>query len=121
MLDIDILFVEDDLSVRSLYGDLAEIEGYSYLLIGNPYDASSKIESRSLIYRLGVFDLNLKDYSGPDFVTLSKRVYPKVPVICVTGQPKAPDLADAYFRKPFSIDSLLRAFRRGLSGDLRKL
>jgi DNA-binding response OmpR family regulator len=106
-----VLVVEDEPSIRLLCRINLELEGFDVLEAGSLADARAAIQGNELSVVL--LDLRVGSERGTDLIDeLRTR---GVPIALVTGsaerESEAEGLADAYLRKPFAIDELLRTVR----------
>lgn len=107
------LVVDDEPSIRLLCRINLELEGYDVLEAGSLAEARAAASSRELSVVL--LDLHVGNEHGGDLVDELHRRQPPVPVAFVTGSADMDrvedSLADAYLRKPFTIEALLRTVR----------
>src|SRR5581483_4452520 len=106
-----VLVVEDEPSIRLLCRINLELEGFEVLEAGSLADARAAIHDNELSVVL--LDLRVGSERGTDLIgELRTR---GVPIVLVTGsaerESEAEGLADAYLRKPFAIDELLRTVK----------
>jgi DNA-binding response OmpR family regulator len=109
-----VLVVDDEPSIRLLCRINLELEGYDVLEAGTLAEARAAAASRDLTVVL--LDLKIGNETGGDLLEELRARTPRVPVAFVTGSaeigPRVDGLADAYLRKPFTIDDLLSTVRR---------
>ena len=103
------LVVEDEPSLRLLCRINLELEGFDV------FEASTLAEARAAVAarrpNVVLLDLKIGRESGADLIDELRMRTPPVPVALVTGSAavgsNAEGLADAYLRKPYTIDDLL--------------
>jgi DNA-binding response OmpR family regulator len=109
-----VLVVDDEPSIRLLCRINLELEGFDVLEAGTLAEARAAVASRDLSVVL--LDLRIGNETGGDLLNELRMRTPPVPVAFVTGSaeigPRMDQLADAYLRKPFTIDDLLSTVRR---------
>jgi two-component system, OmpR family, response regulator len=109
-----VLVVDDEPSIRLLCRINLELEGFDVLEAGTLAEARAAVASRDLSVVL--LDLRIGHETGSDLVRELHDRTPRVPVAFVTGSaeigPNVDGLADAYLRKPFTIDALLSTVKR---------
>jgi DNA-binding response OmpR family regulator len=109
-----VLVVDDEPSIRLLCRINLELEGFDVLEAGTLAEARAAAASRDLSVVL--LDFRVGHESGGDLLQELQGRRPPVPVAFVTGSadlgPRIDGLADAYLRKPFTIDDLLSTVRR---------
>ena len=104
-----VLVVEDEPSLRLLCRINLELEGFDV------FEASTLAEARAAVAarrpNVVLLDLKIGRESGADLIDELRMRTPPVPVALVTGSAavgsNAEGLADAYLRKPYTIDDLL--------------
>ncbi|MGH2970553.1 MAG: response regulator [Gaiellaceae bacterium] len=104
-----VLVVEDEPSLRLLCRINLELEGFDVVEAGTLAEARAAVESR--VPNVVLLDLKIGRESGADLIGELRGRTPPVPVALVTGSaalgPSVEGLADAYLRKPYTIDALL--------------
>jgi len=120
----DILIVDDERDIRELISDILEDEGYTTRLAGNSDDAMSAIAAEPPA--LLILDIWLKDskMDGIDILKATKRDYPDVPVVIISGHGNIEIAVAAikqgaydFIEKPFNIDQLLVVIRRAMEAS----
>lgn len=107
-----VLVVEDEASLRLLCRVNLELEGFDVIEAATLAEARAAVASRTPTVVL--LDLRIGRESGADLIGELRNRTPPVPVALVTGSAGhafVGDLADAYLRKPYSIDDLLATVR----------
>jgi DNA-binding response OmpR family regulator len=104
-----VLVVEDEPSLRLLCRINLELEGYDVLEAATLAEARAAVASRPP--NVVLLDLRIGNENGADLIDELRSRTPPVPVAIVTGSagvgPGPEGLADAYLRKPYTIDDLL--------------
>jgi two-component system C4-dicarboxylate transport response regulator DctD len=104
-----VLVVEDEPSLRLLCRINLELEGFDVVEASTLAEARAAVEARRPSVVL--LDLKIGRESGADLIDELRSKTPPVPVALVTGSaalgPTVEALADAYLRKPYTIDDLL--------------
>jgi DNA-binding response OmpR family regulator len=113
-----VLVVDDEPSIRLLCRINLELEGFDVLEAGTLAEARAAVSSREVSVVL--LDLRIGREMGGDLAQELRDRQPPVPVAFVTGSaeisPTDHGLADAYLRKPFTIEALLSTVRRLAAG-----
>lgn len=112
-----LLIVDDEPTMRRLYGRIFSGEGYNFTLAGSVAEARQLMSGNS--YDLLITDLLLGDGVGTELISLGSANGGKTQSILVSGTVEAweaPLLIKKYklkecFRKPFNLDSLLIAVK----------
>jgi DNA-binding response OmpR family regulator len=107
-----VLVVEDEPSLRLLCRVNLELEGFDVVEAATLAEARAAVESRPP--NVVLLDLRVGRESGADLIGELRSRTPPVPVALVTGSAgfaHVEGLADAYLRKPYSIDALLETVR----------
>lgn len=110
-----VLVVDDEWAIAAVLADLLSDEGYAVLSAGNGRDALSLLDAHPDIV-LVVLDYMMPIMDGVSTLA-AIRAQPKfadLPIIMMTSLPEAslqtgPARYDAFLRKPFLIDDILRA------------
>jgi CheY-like chemotaxis protein len=113
-----VLIVDDDADIRSILGQILQMQGYSVQTAANGREALEALSS-GLPPRVIVLDLMMPVMSGWDF-RAQQRLRPEVaavPVIVLTGggglRRDVQELdAAAWFAKPVDLEKLLDAISR---------
>jgi DNA-binding response OmpR family regulator len=108
---LDILIVEDDISLLNMMQQMLELEGFGIITAVNGENAIKIFETQSP--SLVLLDIVLPDTNGLS-VCKSIRRFSNVPIIMVTGKSETEDKveglyagADDYVTKPFSYSELI--------------
>ncbi|MDD7281559.1 response regulator transcription factor [Floccifex sp.] len=115
MKKINILVVEDDVSVRNLIVTTLKLHEYKYEIAQTGKEALMIVSSQSPDVIL--LDLGLPDIDGCEVIS-TIRSWSNVPIIVVSARTEDNDKiealdrgADDYLTKPFSVDELLARIR----------
>lgn len=104
-----IAVIEDDQAMRSLVRTGLELKGATIAT------ASSVDEAHALCgpFDVLVLDANLVDQDGLQLIPDLRVRFPGAPILCVSGAPvrqdDTPATPDAWLRKPFQVDELVKA------------
>lgn len=109
---MQILVVEDEISLAEAIGELLRKSGYLYELVHDGEDALSY--ALEVPYDLIILDVMLPGVQGFDVVRGLRKKGVNTPVLILTAKSSVPDKvtglnagADDYMTKPFSADELL--------------
>jgi PAS domain S-box-containing protein/putative nucleotidyltransferase with HDIG domain len=109
---VKILIVDDEKSIRSVLGEMLELNGYKCSLAASATEAREILEKEN--FNLVLSDINMPEESGLDFVRNALIEYPDVAAIMVTamGDPMIADVALKigvydYITKPFELNAVL--------------
>jgi CheY-like chemotaxis protein len=102
--------VEDEVVIRMLMADVLRDEGYQVI------EAANGDEGKDILLSGQDVDLIITDVRMPgkidgiELTTISKQMYPKRPVIVVSGHlpPTAANSADEFLQKPYVPSSFLK-------------
>ena len=115
----NVLIVDDDVNIISAFEGFLKKEHCSMLASSIVEDALRTLET--LRVDLVISDILLSQQSGVTLLIRIKRLYPRLPVIVITGHPSLitkEDVrfygADYYFLKPLELDALRSAVRNCL-------
>ena len=115
-----VFVVEDDAGVRTLIDEVLRAEGLNVQTANDGWHALGWIVQQRPA--LVVLDMGLPTLDGKDVAYGLRTAHQAdIPILLVTGDPRAAERAAevgafAYLRKPFGVDELIAAVRRGL-GD----
>lgn len=121
-----VLLVEDDAAVRSTLAAILHDEGCDIIIAPNGFDALVALEQHEP--HIVVLDWMMPVVDGGNFLTALRHEYRRTtPVLVISAGRITEDEArgygaDAYLRKPFDIDELMRVLhdlvaRSRLDGD----
>ena len=108
-----ILVVDNDLKLLSIIQEYLELCHYQVTTASTGLDALRLLRSDD--YDVLLTDIVMPDISGLGLIEISRKEFPKLPVIAMTGYGKqVKELAterapDYYLEKPFNLDELSRA------------
>jgi DNA-binding response OmpR family regulator len=113
-----VLVVEDEPSLRLLCRINLELEGFDVVEAGTLAEARAAVATR--VPNVVLLDLKIGRESGADLIDELRLRTPPVPIALVTGSaalgPSVDGRADAYLRKPYTIDDLLSTVKRLAGG-----
>ena len=110
-----ILVVDNDNKLLSIIQEYLELCHYQVTTAATGLDALQLLRSRSEDYHVLLTDIVMPDISGLGLIEISRKEFPGLPVIAMTGYGKqVKDLTterspDYYLEKPFSLSKLSRA------------
>ena len=111
-----VLLVEDDVAVRSTLAAILHDEGCNLLIAPNGFDALVALENHRP--DVVVLDWMMPVLDGEKFLHALRHEYQRTtPVLVLTASRVAEEAAraagaDAFLRKPFQIDDLMRELHR---------
>jgi DNA-binding NtrC family response regulator len=114
-----ILFVEDDPDTRHIVSELMSDAGHSVHPAKDGLEALAHLERQS--YDVLVTDYNMPSLNGLYLLTISRALWPSLPVVMVSGEfgrVRADALrqgAYAWLSKPYHADHLLRTIERAVA------
>lgn len=115
----NVLIVDDDVYILSAFESFLRKEHCKMLACASADDALRTLESQQV--HLVISDIRLKYQSGITLLIRIKQLYPKLPVIVITGHPYLVTEKDVrlygakyYFRKPLELGPLRYAVRECL-------
>ena len=105
-----LLVIDDEPPNRDLYQRSLSARGYEVCVAKDGFAALAQM--RGALPDLIVSDLKMPNMSGFEFLSITRRRFPQIPTIAVSGEFHPPleplgVLADAFFSKPFSFEELL--------------
>jgi PAS domain S-box-containing protein len=107
---LQILLVEDDVSVADGIKSLLEMEGHRVAWAEGGQDALDQVQTKK--FDVVVLDMGLPDMDGIRVLKTIASLRPQLPVIISTGHAARTDVAAAAFlQKPYEIADLLRVIR----------
>ncbi len=122
--EVNILIVDDELSIRETIKVLLEQEKYKVSAVGNGTDAISKI--KEILPDLILTDLKLPDMNGLEVLHVAKKIDPDVCTIIMTAYADTETAIKAveqdvydYITKPLSMERIKLIIEKGL--ERRKL
>lgn len=114
-----VLIVDDEKFVRELIRDTLRTRGYETGLAEDGVEALEALEESE--YDLVISDVVMPRLQGLELLKRTKKEYPKVKVIILTGYSRQHNIsdfllygADEYLTKPFQVDRLLATVERVL-------
>jgi len=117
----DILITDDERDIRELISDILKDEGFETRLAANSDDCMKAIAEKTPA--LMILDIWLKDSNmdGIDILKATKRDYPDVPIVIISGHGNIEIAVAAikqgaydFIEKPFNIDQLMVVIRRAM-------
>src|ERR1700737_1749640 len=104
-----LLIIDDEPLCRGLVKSSLSTKGYEVCLAKDGFAALAQM--RGALPDLIVSDLKMPNMSGFEFLSITRRRFPQIPTIAVSGEFHMPvdplgALADAFFAKPFTFAEL---------------
>src|SRR5262245_7412831 len=116
-----VLVVEDDESTRFVLTAILAEEGYLVLTAASGHDAMGTLQQPLSAIDVAILDVHLPDVNGVDLCARMRKLYPKLPVIVLTGAAQPDEIAHLlelgahrYFQQPISRDELLATVEAAL-------
>lgn len=108
-----ILVVEDLEAVRSLTREMLQNEGYDVLEASTPQEALGIVDALREPLDLVLSDVMMPEMNGSELVSAIREKKPGVPVLFMSGLPKALEWSEpeAFLPKPFTRTALLSQVR----------
>jgi len=105
-----LLVIDDEPRSRSLFQRSLSMKGYEVCVAEDGFAALALM--RGALPDLIVSDLKMPNMSGFEFLSITRRRFPQIPIIAVSGEfePAVEPLgvlADAFFAKPLTFEELL--------------
>ncbi len=117
-----VLVVDDDPQIRRFIAESLQQGGFDVLQAGGGDEALQRLAPDRT--RLVITDVRMPGMSGIELLQRLKRQAPELPVMIVTGFGSIRNAAEAmqegacdYLLKPFSVETLLLAVEKALSGN----
>ncbi len=121
MANSTILVVDDDIVVLTALSKLLNLFGYIVAGASNSQAAMDYVTNSRRRFDLIITDLAMPGIDGVQFMTETKKVFPDVPIIVMTGYSErcTPEEAlrfgaFAYVSKPFNIPEIVSTIERAL-------
>lgn len=118
----NILVVDDDMSVRTIFSSILRKEGYRVTAAKDGYEAMKAIDQET--FYLALVDLRMPGLDGIQVLEKIKSRRPKTQVIIYSGFGSVEDQAEAmskgavgYLTKPFSSNELKARVEKALEND----
>jgi len=108
--DIRILVVDNDEKILSILREYLELCHYQVRTVATGLEALKLLRSEN--YNVLLTDIVMPDISGLGLIEITKKEFPDLPIIAMTGYGKqVKDLAseispDHYLEKPFNLNEL---------------
>jgi CheY-like chemotaxis protein len=108
-----VLYVDDNTKSRRLLGSVLRDCGFEVFTTADPAEAIGKF--RELRFDAVLIDYQMPVISGAELAQKMKAIYPRVPIVMLSGCAVLPDLelhwVDAHFGSGTSLDDLLLTLR----------
>ncbi len=122
MTQKNILVVDDDMSVRTIFSSILRKEGYRVTAVKDGYEAIKAVNQES--FNLALVDLRMPGLDGIQVLEKIKSTRPQTRVIIYTGFGSLEDETEAiskgatdYLTKPFSANELRVGVKKALEND----
>lgn len=119
-----ILVVDDEATILNMAKQTLEMFGYQVLTAGDGAEATAVCAQNQGKIKLMLTDMMMPIMDGAATVHAVRRIDPKIKIIGNSGlgsDPKVTDReklqVDAFFRKPYTAEKLLKTVHRVLSGE----
>lgn len=123
MMDIKVLLVEDDRTLRQALADTLEIGGFAHLAVGSAEEALQAVAREP--FSLVVSDVNMPGMDGHQLLAQLGRHHPQLPVLLMTAHAAVERAVEAmrqgavdYLVKPFEPKALISLVERHAAGHL---
>lgn len=117
-----ILIIDDDPSITASFSQLLETRGYDVRTASRADEAINSFSAVEL--NLVITDVCLPGMSGLDALGAFRRLYPRLPVVVMTGQGSVDTAIEAtkrgafdYLLKPIDPDALLKVVEQAVEGS----
>jgi len=115
----NILLVDDDMSVRTVFSGVLRREGYRVNAVKDGYEAIKVVEQED--FDLALVDLSMPGLDGIEVLEKIKSIRPEIRVVIYTGHGSIATAVEAmrkgafdYLAKPFSPDELKLSVKKAL-------
>ncbi|WP_153787321.1 sigma-54 dependent transcriptional regulator [Pseudomonas sp. EMN2] len=122
-MEIKVLLVEDDRTLRQALADTLEIGGFAHHAVGSAEEALHAVAREP--FSLVVSDVNMPGMDGHQLLAQLGRNHPQLPVLLMTAHAAVERAVDAmrqgavdYLVKPFEPKALLSLVERHAAGQL---
>lgn len=122
-MEIKVLLVEDDRTLRQALADTLEIGGFAHLAVGSAEEALQAVAREP--FSLVVSDVNMPGMDGHQLLAQLGRHHPQLPVLLMTAHAAVERAVDAmrqgavdYLVKPFEPKALISLVERHAAGHL---
>ena len=122
MTQKNILVVDDDMSVRTIFASILRREGYQVTAVKDGYEAIRAVNQES--FNLALVDLRMPGMDGIQVLEKIKSTRPQTRVIIYSGFGAVEDETEAiskgaadYLTKPFSANELRVGVKKALEND----
>lgn len=126
--EIKILVVDDEADIRNLIQGILEDEGYETIAAADAQQALEKIDTQKPNLIVQDIWLQNSDKDGVDILKITKKKYPEIPVIMISGHGTIETAVSSiklgaydFIEKPFKSDRLILMIKRAIeAAELKK-
>ncbi len=115
----EVLVVDDDVNLLDLLVDTLTTIGYSATGVGGGLEALQLLQKRD--FDLMITDIKMPDLDGIGLLKKVRRLYPKMPVLFITGVASSEVIgratADGFLAKPFRISHIEKLIEDTLKNE----
>lgn len=123
-MEVNLLVVDDEKSIRETLKEILEEEGYRVFLADSIKSMKNLVEKQ--YFHCILLDLWLPDGNGLDYISYLKEKLPGCAIIVITGHGKSEHAVRAiregaydFLEKPFSMDRLIVTVEKALKETIR--
>jgi PAS domain S-box-containing protein len=118
-MSANILIVDDEKSIRDIFTDILEMEGYNVITAADGYEAMDKFSSEN--FHMAIIDINLPGPNGIEILKSIKETSEDLEVIMISGEATLDTAIESirrgaydYILKPFDIKIIPEIVSKGL-------
>jgi len=122
MKKIDLLIVEDDMSLQEALGDSLSAHGYKVMCVNDGAEALKALESSQA--RLVISDMQMRPMDGQELLERLKSRFPSLPVLLMTAHASIEHAVKAiqagaadYLSKPFDMNKLIACVEKTIAPE----
>ena len=110
--ELKILIVDDEKNITDIMSKILKLHGYNNIEISNSGKKALSIFKKNQ-FDLVFLDILMPDINGKIILKKMKKIYPAIPVVCMTGQLESEENtliekgAHALLGKPFNVNQIL--------------
>lgn len=122
MKKIDLLIVEDDVSLQEALSDSLSAHGYKVMCVNDGAEALKALESSQA--RLVISDVQMRPMDGQELLERLKSQFPSLPVLLMTAHASIEQAVKAiqagaadYLSKPFDLNKLIACVEKTIAPE----